>query len=749
MPFHIIIKYYTLPNEGWAQGSAATLQKTTITMTSSPETKTVYIAVIGDSGVGKTSLITAASTETFPEHPPPVLPPARLPADTTPEGVPVVITDTSSRPEDKQALESACREASVIVLCFSMDKPQTLRRVSSHWLPELRKMAVTVPVILVGCKSDVRPADQSLHQAVLPIVKTFPQIETCMECSAKNLQFVGEVFYYALKAVIHPMAPLYEPEAQKLRPLCARALKRIFMLCDTDQDGILDDIELNNFQVHCFNAPLQTEELVGVKQVVSEKCPEGIARIGLTLKGFLFLHALFIERGRLETTWTVLRRFGYNNILRLRSDVISKGALPTACPDQVVELTPSGRAFFTSVFEKFDADNDGALSLKERDDMFSTAPEDPWKSNSQYEGVLVETTKHNGILTLQGYLAMWAYTAALDPQAALAGAIYLGFPESAPVDQLLAVSKTRRQEKLTRVEGSRRCLYQCLAFAPRGVDARPVLEGLITQAKPAHGAVHGIITAAVATIQPLPPSAENADNNTIDNSSTLSSSPIKSCDTTPASTSPRSTTQQQTTAPTITTTTTMILRSVSEDQAAALLQRPTRQEELQRCDAALFIFDGAQPETFRSALENMVTIASASGDVLPCVMVCLNQDHMSPAQIAEVGSACSALGINSPLNIPQITGPGGTSPRPSANVTALRSVYQTIVHAAIRPEESMAIPETPSLKATKQYRSMLRRGALIAAGGTVAGLAAYFAYRYIHARESSGGEGGKGEHNGR
>jgi Ras family protein T1 len=707
------------------------------------DNKTVYIAVIGDSGVGKTSLITAASTETFPEHPPPVLPPARLPADTTPEGVPVVITDTSSRPEDKQALESACREASVIVLCFSMDKPQTLRRVSSHWLPELRKMAVTVPVILVGCKSDVRPADQSLHQAVLPIVKTFPQIETCMECSAKNLQFVGEVFYYALKAVIHPMAPLYEPEAQKLRPLCARALKRIFMLCDTDQDGILDDIELNNFQVHCFNAPLQTEELVGVKQVVSEKCPEGIARNGLTLKGFLFLHALFIERGRLETTWTVLRRFGYSNTLRLRTDVISRGALPsTATPDQVVELTPSGRAFFTSVFEKFDMDNDGALSTKERENMFSTAPEDPWKAVPLYDGVLVETSKHNGFLTLQGYLAMWAYTAAHDPQAALAGAIYLGFPETAPLEQLLALSKTRRQEKVARVDNSRRSVYQCLAFTARGVDAKPVLEGLITQARPAHGAVQGVVTAAVAAIPPPTITAATASssssfgeiNNEIKASS--SSSPGKSSAGDSSSISPRSAQQQ-----TLTTTSTMILRAVSEEQAAALLERPTRQEDLQRCDAAMFIFDGAQPETFRSALELMVTIASASGDCLPCVMVCLNEDQMSAAQVAEVGSACSALGINFPLNFPQI---GGTSPRPSMNVAPVRAVYQTVVQAAIRPEDSGAIPETPSLKAAKQYRSMLRRGALIAAGGTVAGLTAYFTYRWVQAREKSGG-GAKGE----
>jgi Ca2+-binding EF-hand superfamily protein len=37
--------------------------------------------------------------------------------------------------------------------------------------------------------------------------------------------------------------------AQVLKPACIAALKRIFKLCDTNKDGILDASELNEFQV--------------------------------------------------------------------------------------------------------------------------------------------------------------------------------------------------------------------------------------------------------------------------------------------------------------------------------------------------------------------------------------------------------------------------------------------------------------------------------------------------------------------
>lgn len=70
--------------------------------------------------------------------------------------------------------------------------------------------------------------------------------------------------------------------------------------------------------------------------MVQELLPGGINELGLTQTGFLYLHALFIERGRIETTWNVLRRFGYNDEIKLRDDHL---VMPFKwAPDQVILL---------------------------------------------------------------------------------------------------------------------------------------------------------------------------------------------------------------------------------------------------------------------------------------------------------------------------------------------------------------------------------------------------------------------------
>lgn len=91
-------------------------------MSAPVRTKPVTVVFVGDARAGKTSLITAAATETFSRSPPPCLPPTRLPADATLEGVPLTLVDTSSRDEDRAATDAALRSADVIVLCFDPSK---------------------------------------------------------------------------------------------------------------------------------------------------------------------------------------------------------------------------------------------------------------------------------------------------------------------------------------------------------------------------------------------------------------------------------------------------------------------------------------------------------------------------------------------------------------------------------------------------------------------------------------------------
>jgi len=57
--------------------------------------------------------------------------------------------------------------------------------------------------------------------------------------------------------------------------------------------------------------------------MVQEHAEGGVRDGGLTEAGFLYLHTIFIQRGRLETTWTVLRKFGYAEDLRLTEAFLS------------------------------------------------------------------------------------------------------------------------------------------------------------------------------------------------------------------------------------------------------------------------------------------------------------------------------------------------------------------------------------------------------------------------------------------
>ena len=278
---------------------------------------------------------------------------------------------------------------------------------STYWLPLISKLGANLPVVLVGNKIDTRGDDvenTSLEEDMLPIMDKFKQVETCLECSAKSLINISEVFFFAQKSVLHPTAPLYDSREHVLKPLCAEALERIFILCDLDKDNLLDNDELNQFQLKCFKTPLQNQELDGIKEIIKENCPGGIRNNSLTCDGFLALHQLFIQRGRSETTWAVLRKFGYGDDVRLDQNFLQP---PISVKEgSVVELSPKGFQFFTELFSKYDSDKDGALTATELDELFRTSPGIPWK---KFGYPSTSITNNAGNLTLQGFLAQWWY----------------------------------------------------------------------------------------------------------------------------------------------------------------------------------------------------------------------------------------------------------------------------------------------------------------------------------------------------
>ncbi|KAH0908595.1 hypothetical protein HID58_031916, partial [Brassica napus] len=382
--------------------------------------KSVRIVVIGDKGTGKSSLIAAAATNSFPANVPPVLPDTKLPLQFFPDGIPVTIVDTSSRGMVAEELKHA---DAVVLTHASDDRPETLQRLSTYWLPELRRLEVKVPIVVAGCKLDLDKNQASFEQVMSPIMNQFREIETCIECSALKQIQAQEVFYYAQKNVIHPTAPLFDQETQALKPRCVRALKRIFILCDHDKDGALNEAELDQFQVKCFNAPLQPNEIEGIKRVVQERLPEGVNEIGLTVAGFLFLHALFIEKGRIETTWTVLRKFVYNNDVRLANEW----------------LPPS---------------------------LFKRAPD----QEAPYEDAAEKTAL--GGLSSDSFLSLWSLMTVLEPARSVEHLICIGFQG----DPSSAIRITRRRLLDRKKKRCERKVVQCFVFGPNSARKSALLN---------------------------------------------------------------------------------------------------------------------------------------------------------------------------------------------------------------------------------------------------------------------------------
>ncbi|XP_015605375.1 mitochondrial Rho GTPase isoform X3 [Cephus cinctus] len=423
--------------------------------------RNVRILLVGERDVGKTSLILSLVSEEYAEDVPSKAEEITIPADVTPEQVPTHIVDYSAAEQTDDQLSEEIQKAHVICVVYSVEDEDTLDRAATYWLPLIRKCSTNnrCPVVLVGNKIDL--VDYSTIEAVYPIMKEFSEIESCIECSAKTLQNISEMFYYAQKAVLHPTTPLYNYDTQELTEECKRALQRIFKICDIDNDGLLNDMELNAFQQWCFNTPLQPQVLEDVKAVLSKNIQDGVCNGCVTMKGFMYLQCLFIQRGRNETTWAVLRKFGYDNELQMSKEYVSPTLkVPPGC---TTELSHKGQEFLALLFMQHDRDHDGALSPPELDALFSRCLVPPWGDEYKY----TVPTNEKGWITIQGFLCQWEYMTLTNVRKTMEYMAYFGYNMYHNESQTSAISVTREKKLDLAKKQSSRNVYSCHVIGPK------------------------------------------------------------------------------------------------------------------------------------------------------------------------------------------------------------------------------------------------------------------------------------------
>lgn len=172
------------------------------------------LVIVGDGACGKTSLLSVYISGTFPkEHTPTVF--ENYVKDVVIDGktVNLALWDTAGQEEYERLRPLSYSKANVILVCYSVDSPDSLENVLEKWIDEVNGLCQGVPVILVGLKKDLRDGNQD--DQVRPIkpeklVQTSQGADVAaqigarrfIECSALTRENVNEVFDNATRAAM-------------------------------------------------------------------------------------------------------------------------------------------------------------------------------------------------------------------------------------------------------------------------------------------------------------------------------------------------------------------------------------------------------------------------------------------------------------------------------------------------------------------------------------------------------------------
>lgn len=170
------------------------------------------LVIVGDGACGKTCLLIVFSKGTFPDiYVPTVFDNYVADVDLDGRRVELALWDTAGQEDYDRLRPLSYPDTNVVLICFSIDLPESLANVQEKWISEVLHFCHGVPIILVGCKVDLRddPAtNQKLRDEGLAPVSSAEGNQVAekigaikyIECSAKKNINVDEVFKSATRA---------------------------------------------------------------------------------------------------------------------------------------------------------------------------------------------------------------------------------------------------------------------------------------------------------------------------------------------------------------------------------------------------------------------------------------------------------------------------------------------------------------------------------------------------------------------
>lgn len=178
---------------------------------------TLKVTLVGDSGCGKSALFYAVQEEQFEElHYPTVFEFCDTTLKLKSGNVQLTMYDTSGAPEYKKLRLRSYVDCDVVAVCYDLSDPQSLRNVSTKWLPELKQYCPNKPFCIVGCKKDLVAGSSRAEMASLSgdseissdednILEFCQPTASCgafgvYQCSAKSGRSIVEIFTAAIES---------------------------------------------------------------------------------------------------------------------------------------------------------------------------------------------------------------------------------------------------------------------------------------------------------------------------------------------------------------------------------------------------------------------------------------------------------------------------------------------------------------------------------------------------------------------